>query len=62
MNVIVGRSLGVVLEGVDSELCDLPCQGANGATCGGNFMIQLYTEVPRRDRMVIPLVRFGFGT
>lgn len=27
---------------LDGEQCDLPCQGAIGVTCGGNFAIQLY--------------------
>ncbi|KAK7679646.1 hypothetical protein QCA50_017358 [Cerrena zonata] len=29
---------------VDPTECNLPCQGALGVTCGGNFAIQLYTS------------------
>ena len=31
-------------EALDQSLCNLPCQGAIGITCGGNFAIQLYTS------------------
>ncbi|KAH8090992.1 hypothetical protein BXZ70DRAFT_899029 [Cristinia sonorae] len=30
-------------QSLDPAECDLPCQGAPGVTCGGNFAIQLYT-------------------
>ena len=29
---------------LDSSQCNLPCQGAPGVTCGGNFAIQLYVS------------------
>jgi len=30
-------------QALDPSECNLPCQGAPGVTCGGNFAIQLYT-------------------
>ena len=39
-----GTEFRTTPEAVDPALCDLPCQGAIGTTCGGNFVIQLYTE------------------
>ncbi|THH23271.1 hypothetical protein EUX98_g7909 [Antrodiella citrinella] len=39
-----GTEFRATPEALDPSECDLPCQGAPGTLCGGNFAIQLYTS------------------
>jgi len=39
-----GTEFRATPEALDPSECDLPCQGAPGTVCGGDFAIQLYTE------------------
>ena len=39
-----GTEFRVTPEAIDPKLCDLPCQGAIGTTCGGDFAIQLFVQ------------------
>ncbi|KAK7688420.1 hypothetical protein QCA50_008793 [Cerrena zonata] len=39
-----GTEFREVPEAIEPTLCNLPCQGAPGISCGGNFAIQLYIE------------------
>lgn len=39
-----GTEFRVTPQVLDPSECSLPCQGAIGTTCGGNFAIQLYVS------------------